>query len=40
MENQNKQPISAYVANVSPPKVSKAKCSYFEFEIQNSTNWL
>ena len=38
MEDQNKQPISGYVFNVSPLKVSKANCSYFEFEIQNSTN--
>ena len=38
MEDQNKQPISGSVFNVSPLKVSKAKRSYFEFEIQNSTN--
>ena len=40
MEDQNKQPISDYVVNVSPIKVSTAKRSYFEFEIQNSTNQL
>ena len=38
MEDQNKQPISGYVFNVSPLKVSKANCSYFEYEIENSTN--
>ena len=38
MEDQNKQPITGYVFNVSPLKVSKAKRRYFEFEIQNSTN--
>ena len=38
MEDQNKQPISGYVFNVSPLKVSKARRSYFKFEIQNSTN--
>ena len=40
MEDQNKQPISDYVVNVSPIKVYTAKRSYFEFEIQNSTNQL
>ena len=38
MEDHSKQPISDYVFNVSPLKVSKAKRSYFEFEIQRSTN--
>lgn len=40
MEDQNEQPISDYVVNVSPIKVSTAKRSYFEFEIQNSINQL
>ena len=40
MKDQNKQPISGYVVNVSPRKLSKEKRSYFEFEIQNSTNQL
>ena len=34
MEDQNKQPISDCAVNVSPIKVSKVKCSYFEFEIR------
>ena len=40
MEDQNKHPISGYVVNVSPLKISKAKRSYFDFEKQNSTNQL
>ena len=38
MEDQSKQPTSGYIVNVSPLKLSKVKRSYFEFEIQNSTN--
>lgn len=38
MEDQNKQPISGYVVNVSLLKIIKAKRSYFESEVQNSTN--
>ena len=41
MEDQNKQPISGYVFNVSPLKVSKAKRTFWNTEFyQSITNCL
>ena len=38
MKDRNQQSISSYAIDVSPLKLSKGQSSYFELEIQDSTD--